>query len=200
MSPGGTMARVYLTLKDQIMSGAFVPGDRLDPARMTAELSASITPVREALHRLTGERMVESWQHEGFSVPVMTETTMRDLYSWSLELVTVVLRSARKARGLRSDTVQRSQPADFGRMLSEIAAQSPNQEHRAAIANLNDRSQMLRATELQVIGDGADLQLLASAIDDRSWGQAQILVTRHFRRRIRAVAVIAAMLPTRQSA
>lgn len=181
------------------MSGAFAPGDRLDPARMTSEVSSSITPVREALYRLTGERIVESWQHEGFRVPLMTEAVLRDLYAWSLELVTIVIRSARRARAPAPGVKTRSSPRDLGGLLLDIAALSPNHEHRVAIVNLNERSQMLRIAEQSVVGDLADLRPLAAAIDSRAWSQAQTILTGHFRRRIRSVVGIAAALPSRQT-
>ena len=199
MSPGNTMARVYTALKEQVLSGIVAPGDRLDPTKMAADLAASITPVREALYRLTGERLVESWQNEGFRVPLISEAMLRDLYGWSLEVVTIVIRSARKTRGGAVEPVRRSGATDFGQILLEIASRSPNHEHRVALANLNDRSAMLRSAEQSVIGDGDDVDLLATAVTDRSWGQVQIMMTRYFRRRLRAVVAIAAELPTRHA-
>ena len=199
MSPANTMARVYTALKEQVLSGAVTPGDRLDPAKIAADLAASITPVREALYRLTGERVVESWQNEGFRVPLVSEAMLRDLYAWSLELVTVVIRGARKARGGHIEHGAQSGPADFGHILVEIAMQSPNHEHRAALASLNDRSAMFRRAEQVVIADVEDIDRLANAIAERSWGQVQVLMTRYFRRRLRAVVAIAALLPTRHT-
>lgn len=199
MSPGNTMGRVYLALKAQVTSGTFAPGDRLDPMRMTSDFASSITPVREALYRLTGERIVESWQHEGFRVPLVTEAMLRDLYVWSLELMTIVVRSARKGRYVASDSVSRQANPDFGALLLEIAARSPSHEHRAAVANLNDRSAMLRAGERAVVGDETSLDLLGAAIGDAAWSQVQALLNGHFRRRLRAVVRIAAMFPARQS-
>ena len=67
------------------------PGDRLEPALLSEELNASVTPVRDALHRLTGERLVEAPRHEGFRTPMMTETPLRQLYSWHLDLLLLAL-------------------------------------------------------------------------------------------------------------
>ena len=69
MSPGQTTDRIYHLLKAQIMRGLKRPGERLDPVWLAADLSASATPVRDALHQLLGERMVEAWpsQSEGLS-------------------------------------------------------------------------------------------------------------------------------------
>ena len=61
------------------------------------ELNASVTPVRDALHRLTGERLVEAPRHEGFRVPMITETMLRHLYAWHLDLLLLAVMKHRAA-------------------------------------------------------------------------------------------------------
>src|SRR3954447_15976959 len=87
MTPPGTFDRVYAAIKQRLREGVYRPGTRLEPALLSEELNASVTPVRDALHRLTGERMVEAPRHEGFRVPMMTETMLRHLYGWHLDLL-----------------------------------------------------------------------------------------------------------------
>src|SRR5256885_14478398 len=87
MTPPGTFERVYAAIRQRLREGAYRPGARLEPALLSDELNASVTPVRDALHRLTGERLVEAPRHEGFRVPMMTETTLRHLYGWHLDLL-----------------------------------------------------------------------------------------------------------------
>ena len=48
------MERVYIELKARAMRGEFAPGERLDPAVLARNLEVSATPVRDALHRLSG--------------------------------------------------------------------------------------------------------------------------------------------------
>ena len=60
MSAGTTMERVYLELKARIVAAELPPGTRLGPAELAKILDASPTPVRDALYRLSGERVVES--------------------------------------------------------------------------------------------------------------------------------------------
>lgn len=55
-----TFGRVYAAIKQQLLEGAFRPGERIEPAILSDELGASVTPVRDALHRLAGERLVEA--------------------------------------------------------------------------------------------------------------------------------------------
>jgi len=75
----------------QLRKGAFRPGERLEPAAFSDKLSASVTPIRDALHRLTGERLVETPRHEGFRVPLVTETMLRHLYTWHLDLLLLAI-------------------------------------------------------------------------------------------------------------
>lgn len=97
MTPPGTFDRVYAAIRQRLREGLYRPGDRLEPALLSDELNASVTPVRDALHRLTGERLVEAPRHEGFRVPMMTETVLRHLYAWHLDLLLVAVLKQRSA-------------------------------------------------------------------------------------------------------
>ena len=202
MSPGATMMRVYAELKARVLAGAFAPGERLDPARLAHELSASVTPIRDALHRLTGERLVDSWQHEGFHQPLVSEAGLRDLYGWSGELLALVLRTAERGSG----SMAASRP-DQAKVFPEYAAGvftwagelSANREHRAAIASLNDRSHLLRVIESRVIADPAsELEELAGHVGSARWAQARRAADAYHRRRLRRIADIAAQLRPRE--
>src|SRR5438132_2867759 len=91
----GTFERVYAAIKQQLRCGCYRPGHRLEPAVLSEQLNASVTPVRDALHRLTGERLVEAPRHEGFRVPMLTETMLRHLYAWHRDLVTLAMLNRR---------------------------------------------------------------------------------------------------------
>lgn len=49
---------VYDTIVERIVSGALVPGERVNDAALADELAVSRTPVREALQQLVGEGFV----------------------------------------------------------------------------------------------------------------------------------------------
>jgi DNA-binding GntR family transcriptional regulator len=97
MTRPGTFERVYAAIKRQLREGVFRPGDRLEPAVLSEQLNASVTPVRDALHRLTGERLVDAPRHEGFRTPMLTETTLRHLYAWHRDLVLLAMLNRRDA-------------------------------------------------------------------------------------------------------
>lgn len=93
----GTFERVYAAIKERLRQGLFGPGHRLEPAILSDQLNASVTPVRDALHRLAGERLVEAPRHEGFRVPLLTETTLRHLFAWHRDLLALALLNRRDA-------------------------------------------------------------------------------------------------------
>uniref|UniRef100_UPI000A6AA556 GntR family transcriptional regulator n=1 Tax=Sphingomonas asaccharolytica TaxID=40681 RepID=UPI000A6AA556 len=93
MNPGATSERVFDALKHDILSGELPPGTKLEPAALADRLNSSVTPVRDALHRLAGALLVEMRASEGFYLPFVTEPGLRDLYAWNAELVRTLVRA-----------------------------------------------------------------------------------------------------------
>ncbi|MCI0159362.1 GntR family transcriptional regulator [Leifsonia shinshuensis] len=52
--------RVYTRLKDAILTGVLLPGERLDEAELRGWLGVSGTPIRQALHTLSLEGLVQT--------------------------------------------------------------------------------------------------------------------------------------------
>lgn len=92
MNAGVTSERVYDALKARLLGGTMLPGARLEPKKLAALLASSVTPVRDALHRLAGEQIVEMRAAEGFQLPLVTEPGLRELFHWNQELLRLALR------------------------------------------------------------------------------------------------------------
>lgn len=60
---------VYRALKRDILTGALPPGGRLHIDQVAARYEAGTNPVREALNRLSAERLVDRAEQRGFAVP-----------------------------------------------------------------------------------------------------------------------------------
>ena len=195
MSPGPTFDRVYLALKEQLMSGRFAPGDHLEPTTIGEEVNASITPVRDALHRLVGERMVEAPRNDGFRVPAPTEADLRDLYCWNCRLLELALARRASARVPLLGTGSAEAPdattfmaADLFRL---IARKSGSPEHERAVENLNDRLGALRVAERRLFEDaGEELSLLLAAFREGNAVSLRRGVGAYHRRRQRRVPEI----------
>lgn len=204
MSPGATMERVYTDLKSRVMAGMFEPGSRLDPVHLARELVASATPVRDALHRLSGERLVESWHQDGFHQPVHNESDLRDTYVWTQVLLGLALRAPGRAAPLEAPVCGADgadYPARVSRLFRAISLTSQNRELRQAIGNATDRSQMLRAAEQRSDPD-CEGQLAAMEADFQTarWPALRKSVALFHRRRIAGAGPVALLLrpPERQ--
>jgi DNA-binding GntR family transcriptional regulator len=70
--------RVYHTLRNAIVSGAFAPGQRLRDQEVAGQLGVSRTPVREALQRLEDEGLVETNPRASTHVTPLDARAARD--------------------------------------------------------------------------------------------------------------------------
>ena len=197
MSPGATAARVYDALKAAILGGVYRPGDRLDPARLSDSFAASATPVRDALQRLHGERLVGNIRHEGFRLPLITEPDLRDLYGWSADL------SGLLVRRLATTPAEPALPSEFTaagyalatRLFFEaLARRAGTREHRHAVASLNDRLEPVRRLEFYLVPDAtADITDLSEGLNGHP-AHLRAMLTRFHQRRMKAVPALAAAL------
>lgn len=62
-----------------ILAGAWMPGDRLQPTLLAERYGVSTTVIREALTRLAGEKLVEMEPNRGFFVQRLSLSALRDL-------------------------------------------------------------------------------------------------------------------------
>jgi DNA-binding GntR family transcriptional regulator len=175
------MERSYATLKQLLREGRYAPGVRLEANRLARELGVSMTPVRDVLHRLVGEGLVEASTGEGFRVPRYSEAALRDLYEWHSALVLMAVRAARYP--LTSDELEGETVAAQTALLFErIGETAPNREIRPAIASAADRLHPFRVIESEVleplIGELDEL-----AVIDNGLPQA---IRRYHLRRMRA--------------
>lgn len=193
MSPGATFDRVYAALKEQLGERRFRPGDQLEPRVLAEDLVSSSTPVRDALHRLMGEGLIEAARHDGFRVPFVTEAGLRHLIDWHSQLVGLALRRAAPAGPTPGESDDR--PASAVDLFVRIAAAARNPEHEAAIARLQERLRPARAVEPQILsGLGEELEALASAVAAGERKALARLVAAYHRRRHRAAAEFVAAL------
>ncbi|WP_160296913.1 GntR family transcriptional regulator [Sphingomonas sp. ERG5] len=195
-----TAERVYDALKSRLLSGALLPGERLEPARFAEELASSVTPVRDALHRLTGERLVEARASDGFHLPLVTEAHLRDLYAWNTALLHLAVQSWRQTPStVRADTLA----ADAGRatamLFGLIGARSANPEHGAQIAACSDRLAAARAAEGSALAAvETEIRGLALAFDhDPPAVLLKLLRTYHRRRAAAAPDIVRALYRAR---
>lgn len=85
---------VYDLIRQSILSGEFVPGERLKETHLAERYEVSPTPIREALGRLTQDGFISMDRYRGASVRVYTEEDLRNLYDIRCMLEVPALRTA----------------------------------------------------------------------------------------------------------
>lgn len=194
MNAGATAERVHEALRWRIMNREFRPGDRLDPALLAAPLASSVTPVRDALHLLTGEGLVETRPGSGFHVPALDEPGLKDLYAWSAELLVLAMRSWSPKRGSCPAAELRNEAgpaAGTAELFALIARRSTNSEHARAVERLNARLHAVRCAEPHVLDHTeTELAALSSAVQAAERADLQRQIASYHRRRSRAAAEI----------
>ncbi len=70
----------YDHLKSDVLAGHFNPGERLTEEHLAKTLGVSRTPVREALHKLASEGLVQPLESRGFCVALDSREEIEDLF------------------------------------------------------------------------------------------------------------------------
>src|ERR1700688_2035457 len=64
--------KVHLRIRQGLIDGEFTPGQVLTIRDLAAHLGTSVMPVREALHKLTVERVLELLPTRSVRVPILS--------------------------------------------------------------------------------------------------------------------------------
>ena len=114
MTKNNASVEVVLTeLRTGIQRGRYAPGQRLITSELASHLKTSLAPVREALHILIGEGLVEMRPNRGASVRTLTAQTFIDglqvleaVGALALRLIAPKLKDA----GIRAEIEQALEP------------------------------------------------------------------------------------------
>jgi len=81
---------VYKTLRYDILTGNISGGSHITESAIAKRLDVSRTPVREALQRLTQEKLITSLPRAGYIIEDMSDDDIQDLFSARFEIEMVV--------------------------------------------------------------------------------------------------------------
>lgn len=76
---GTIRKRVYTYVRDRILAGEIAPHQRLVETKIAQEIGTSRTPVREALHNLEVEGLIESIPRVGYRVKFLNPTEVEEI-------------------------------------------------------------------------------------------------------------------------
>ena len=153
---------VYRRLKTDIMAGHHAPASTLNVHQIALAIGVSISPVRDAMERLVGERLLAARTGGGFQMPDVTEGSLRSLYLWHGHLARGIVRAGvtpdlpghilnRLAQdGWHDDESIASATAAFFQVLGGLA---DNEEHRVALRAAGERLHAARLREGRFLRD-----------------------------------------------
>ena len=122
--------QAYAQLKNALIVGSLAPGQRLPLRSLCRQLGTSVTPVREALLRLTAASALEGYAHRVIRVPVLTRADLDELKCLRLELECLALRHSKPDQG-RAKEMRR-----FNSLLHSILDSADAIEFATAVRNL----------------------------------------------------------------
>lgn len=200
-SHGATGAAIADSLRESILAGAYVPGERLRPDDIAEQHGASRLPVREALRTLESEGLIDLVANTGAWISRITMTECDEMYQMRERLEPLLLRMnvphltpdhadhlERLARSMESSAdVERFLQLDRDFHLSCLhAIETP--VLGPTVMNLWNRTQHYRraATRLFYLEEDRsvhhDHHLIVNAIRNRDAEEAEQVLARHIRR------------------
>lgn len=72
---------IYQAIYEKILDGSFPPGQKLHIAKLAALFGVGLSPIREALSRLTATQMVIARTQRGFIVAPLSLEDLNDIYT-----------------------------------------------------------------------------------------------------------------------
>ncbi|MET7992884.1 GntR family transcriptional regulator [Amycolatopsis sp. NPDC005232] len=201
----------YAELRGRILSGALRPGSRLEQNELAGDLGMSLTPLREAIRRLSSEGLIHLDAHRDARVAGMSAAEARQLFEVRLSLdPTAAMYAARR----RTDDDLSALRAAVARLLpvtrewGEEALTAHRAFHRALyVASHNatlirllddiwDKTDRYRRAGLQLppgneprTRDHQEHHQLVSLVAARDEGGARELMHSHIERSLLASAI-----------
>ena len=82
--PGDTVEEAYARLRDLIVEGVYLPGQRLPQAKLMDVLRVGRTPLRNALSRLQNDGLVIATPNHGYAVAPVPLSSAEEIYTLRL--------------------------------------------------------------------------------------------------------------------
>jgi DNA-binding GntR family transcriptional regulator len=155
VSPSHVLEPTYTAIKAGLVSSVWPAGQRLEANRIAEELGVSITPVRDSLSRLVGERLAELTPGDGFRVPMRSEQDLKDLLGFNLELLRLAVCQGSTALSFPPAT-NPDAASRIDALFEHLACRSDNREVHASMLSLNDRLHGTRRVDAAIGSDAPD--------------------------------------------
>ncbi|PCI51099.1 MAG: hypothetical protein COB49_02765 [Alphaproteobacteria bacterium] len=162
---------VYESIKKLILQQALPLGKRIYIEPLADELGVSNTPVREALIQLSTERIIKNEPYAGFFTKEVSEREIRNLYTLNLTLLELSLSLVRndgqvpgmlkppkffEEQSPNETNTPNIEVQILNDLFMHISKQSGNDDVIYGIRNINDRINIIRLQEYDLIPDWHD--------------------------------------------
>jgi DNA-binding GntR family transcriptional regulator len=185
-----TGERVYAAIKQWILAGDLRLRQRLDIDTLAERLSASATPVRQALAILSAERLVTVHPSRGYYVAFWSERDLKTLYEWRWQLARVAIESF--TAGPPEPRLKGSF-LDLYLGLMRRIERNANEEVKRASRNADERLHAAYLAEAEVFPDPMkDIEKLSGVIARGDRTTVQRAARAYYRARINAVPAVRA--------
>ncbi|WP_119168719.1 GntR family transcriptional regulator [Algihabitans albus] len=193
--------RAYERLREMAINYRFRPGERLNEGVLAKDLQISRTPLREAMHRLVSEGLLQLISGRGFFARPLDVKEVCDLYEARLALETAIVRLAceraapewlatmngyldRSVSAHESEPLERLLELDEG-FHERIADCTGNLELLRMLRSINARIHFFRWIDMQGRRDNtqAEHRALIAAIGKGDAGTAVEIAHAHVARR-----------------
>lgn len=142
-------APIYNDLMEQLISGAYEPGQRLKLNELAEQTGTSVSPVREALIRLVAEDSVAMSSLRAFAIPSLSSSRFNQILSIRLVLEGLAVEKA-------TENITQSEIEELSKLHAKFISAEANQE-RLEAQSLNRRIHFM-------IYDKANMPMLLSSI------------------------------------
>lgn len=199
MADPSAAERAYQRLRNDILMGV-LPTGLIDIRALGDRFRMSVTPVREALARLSAERLVRLAPHHGYTVAHLSARRLENIYELSAALVQIALSGCAPAlrhRPAPADPARDARTYEAGMIsvVREIAQAQPNLELAEHLVALGDRLLPARRCEASLFPTAVDeMQGLLNLWDKRQLARLQARFARHFETRMERIDAIARLL------
>lgn len=147
----------YNALRDAILDGRLIPGERIVEAEIARQMAISRAPIREAIRKLERDGLVQYLPRRGAVVVKLSRDEVRDVY---------YLRAHLEAYAIRLSAVRRT-PADLA-ALEELLLRMRESAARDDLPGLIAADVQFHATICQASGSKRLYQLWDS-LNPHSW-------------------------------
>lgn len=157
-------------LRDQLRSGRLVSGEPLTITDLAHDLGLSATPVREALSRLAGERLIEDRRGRGYFAPRLDVSDLVELYGLRrLYLAEALAANVDATSFLEAEADAPSTPpaVQLTQVLDRVVARAGNRALFDAYRQVGERLAPCVRVEPQVFALSDEIDELRDASADR---------------------------------